>query len=226
MSTVRKEPRPSALQLCYITDRRQFPGSEGDQERRLLAKIRECAAASVEFVQLREKDLAAHALEALAHKAMAAIPAGSSTRLLVNSRIDVALACDAHGVHLPAGSLSAGEARVIWDRSGKTGAVIGVSVHSTDEAALAEANGADLALFGPVFEKDGKRNPPGLEQLRRACQRSHPAAVPMPVLALGGITLENAQLCWAAGAAGIAGIRLFQECDVAQVVSVLRALPF
>lgn len=225
MSTARRDPQPLVLHLCYITERKQFSGGDKEQGRRLLEKISECAAAGVDFVQLREKDLSPRALEELAQKAIAVIPAGSPTRLLINSRIDVALACDAHGVHLPARDLSPSEARVIWGRTGKAAAVIGASVHSADEAALAEAHGADFAVFGPVFEKDGRTNPQGLEQLRRACNRPQHADMPMPILALGGVTMENAHLCLDAGAAGIAGIRLFQEHDVAEIVRRLRALP-
>jgi thiamine-phosphate pyrophosphorylase len=224
MTTARREPQPPALRLCYITDRRQFPGGDEEQQRRLLGRISECAAAGVDFVQLREKDLSPRALEELAHKAIVVIPAGSPTRLLVNSRIDVALACGAHGVHLPAHDISPSEARVIWSRAGKAAAVIGASAHSVDEAALAEAHGADFAVFGPVFEKDGRANPQGLEQLRRACNRPQHAEMPMPLLALGGVTLGNAQLCLNAGAAGLAGIRLFQEHDVAETVRTLRSL--
>ena len=224
MTTARREPQPLVLQLCYITGRKQFPGGNEEQHHRLLEKISQCAAAGVDFVQLREKDLSPRALEELAHKAIAVIPAGSPTRLLINSRIDVALACGAHGVHLPARDLSPSQARVIWSRAGKAAAVIGASVHSVDEAAMAEAQGADFAVFGPVFEKDGRSNPQGLEQLRRACNRPQHAEMPMPVLALGGVTVENVQLCLDAGAAGIAGIRLFQEHDVNETVRRLRAL--
>jgi len=224
MSTARKEPSPGPLLLCYITDRRQFPGDEREQQLRLLEKISECAAARVDFIQLREKDLNTKALEDLARKAADAVLRGSPTRLLINSRTDVALACGAHGVHLPARDLSASEARAIWDRAGLGPAVIGVSTHSPEEVARAEAHGADFALFGPVFEKDRQGNPSGLEELRRACQRRYGSEPPMPVLALGGVTLENAQLSLDAGAAGIAGIRLFQENDVERVVSGLRAL--
>ena len=92
------------LQLYYITDRRQFAGDAHEQEQRLLAKIAECAAAGVEYIQLREKDLESRALEELALKAMAAL-GSSRTQLLINSRTDVALACGAHGVHLPANDL-------------------------------------------------------------------------------------------------------------------------
>lgn len=211
------------LQLYYITDRRQFPGDTQEQEQRLLAKIAECAAAGVEYIQLREKDLETRALEELAHKAMTAL-AGSHTQLLINSRTDVALACGAHGVHLPANDLVASEVRSIFARAGRSGPVIGVSTHSAAEVASAEAHGANFAVFGPVFEKSGSANREGLEQLRRICHRTEAAQPPMPVWALGGITLENAQQCASAGAAGIAAIRLFQQNDVHAIVKELRAL--
>jgi len=213
------------MQLCYITDRRQFPGDDKEQQLRLLEKIGECAAAGVDFIQLREKDLSPRALERLSRSAVAAIPAGSPAKVLINSRTDVALASGAHGVHLPARDIPASEARVIWDRTGKPAAVIGASVHSLEEVALAEAHGADFAVFGPVFEKDGRTSPHGLELLRQACRRPH-ADVPMPLLALGGVTLENAQRCLDAGARGIAAIRLFQDHDAAVITGALRSLGF
>jgi thiamine-phosphate pyrophosphorylase len=211
------------LQLYYITDRRQFPGDRHEQEQRLLAKIAECAAVGVRYVQLREKDLEARGLEDLARKAMGVL-SGSQTRLLINSRTDVALACGAHGVHLPWNDLSASEVRSIFARAGRTEPVIGVSTHSTAEVASAEAHGASFAVFGPVFEKSGSANHEGLEQLRRICHRAEAAQPPMPVWALGGITLENVQQCVAAGAAGIAAIRLFQKNDVHALVKKLRSL--
>lgn len=211
-----------SLQLYYITDRSQFPGDGKEQERRLLEKITECAAAGVEMIQLREKDLELRALEELALKAMAAI-GGSRTLLLINSRTDVALACGAHGVHLPANDLPASEVRAMFARVGVREPVIGVSAHSTAEVASAEAHGADFAVFAPVFEKSSAANREGLEQLRRICHRTETAQPPMPVLALGGITLENAQQCMEAGAAGIAAIRLFQQNDAHVVVKKLRA---
>jgi thiamine-phosphate pyrophosphorylase len=233
-----------ALQLYYITDRAQFPGDGKEQERRLLEKIAECAAAGVDLVQLREKDLSIRALEELARKAIAAL-GSSRTRLLINSRTDVALACGAHGVHLPASDLPASEARAIFSRASRAASAarsssttpviftpvvftpaIGVSAHSAAEVASAEAHGADFAVFAPVFEKVGEKgatvNREGLEQLRQICHRTDAAEPSMPVLALGGITLENAQLCVAAGAAGIAAIRLFQENSVDTVVKKLR----
>src|SRR5438270_12406908 len=211
------------LQLYYITDRRQLAGNAQEQEQRLLAKIAECAAAELEYIQLREKDLESRELEDLAHKAMAAIGA-SRTQLLINRRTDIALACGAHGVHLPGNDLSASEVRSIFARAGRSEPVIGVSAHSSTEVASVESHGANFAVFGPVFEKEGSANREGLEQLRQICHRTESAQPPMPVWALGGITLENAAQCAAAGAAGIAAIRLFQQNDVAVIVKELRAL--
>jgi thiamine-phosphate pyrophosphorylase len=210
-----------ALLLYYITDRPQFPGDRHEQERRLLEKIAECAAAGVDMIQLREKDLEVRALEELGHKAMAAL-AGSPSRLLINSRTDVALACGAHGVHLPANDMAASDVRAVFMRVGVSAPVIGVSTHSVAEVASAEAHGADFAVFAPVFEKAGAASRDGLEQLRRICHRTEAAQPPMPVLALGGITVENAALCVASGASGIAGIRLFQHGNVETVVRKLR----
>ena len=222
-----------SLLLYYITDRRLFPGNSPEQERQLLAKIAECAAAGVDLVQLREKDLSTRGLEDLAHKAMAVL-GGSRTRLLINSRTDIALACGVHGVHLPANDLPASEVRALMARvMADVGLpdvslqsaglpVIGVSTHSVAEVATAEAHGADFAVFGPVFEKNGAASHAGLEQLRQACHRTETAQPPIPVLALGGVTLQNARQCVEAGAAGIAGIRLFQQNDVHAIVKKLR----
>jgi thiamine-phosphate pyrophosphorylase len=215
-----------ALRLYYITDRRLFPGDAAEQERQLLAKIGECASEGVDLVQLREKDLSTHALEELASKALAAL-GSSGTRLLINSRTDVALACGAHGMHLPANDLAASEVRAIFARAGSGSPVvyvpiIGMSAHSLAEVASAEAHGADFAVFGPVFEKSGTANRDGLNQLRQICHRAEAAQPPMPVLALGGITLENTRQCIEAGGAGIAAIRLFQQNSVHAVVTQLR----
>src|SRR5215813_12578170 len=226
MSTARRETPPPAQQLCYITDRKQFPGDDEEQQLRLLEKISECAAAGVDFVQLREKDLGPRALESLSRRAVAAIPPSSPAKLLINSRTDIALASGAHGVHLPAHDIPASEARVIWDLAGKPAAVIGASVHSLEEVALAEGHGADFAIFVPVFEQDGQKNPQGLELLRQACLRLHHADVPMPLLAVGGVTLENARRCLDTGASGIAAIRLFQDHDAAMIAGALRSLRF
>jgi thiamine-phosphate pyrophosphorylase len=208
--------------LYYITDCNQFPGSRNEKEQRLLAKIGECAACGVDYIQLREKDLSVRALEALANQAVSALAGGSPTRLLINSRADVALACGAHGVHLPANDLAASEVRAIFARAGASSPVIGVSAHSMAEVSAAEMYGADFAVFAPVFEKAGEINPKGLEQLRQICHRPNITAASMPVLALGGITFANARQCLEAGARGIAAIRLVQQNDVYRVVKTLR----
>lgn len=212
------------FQLYYITDRKQFPGSQDQQEERLLEKIRECSTANIDVIQLREKDLNTRELELLAGKAMQALAAGCTTKLLVNTRIDIALAAGAHGVHLPANLLSASEARAIFARARLGRPVIAVSTHSSAEVALAEAHGADFAVFGPVFEKSGTANPAGLQRLAEVTARSQASSPPMPVLALGGVTLDNAVLCIGAGATGIAGIRLFQEGKTIETIQNLRKL--
>jgi len=196
----------------------------------LLKKIGECAAAGIEYIQLREKDLSTRELEELARKAAGAVR-GSGARLLINSKTDVALAAGADGVHMPANDLQASEVRAVFSlldqalfdqaRAGRRDPIIGVSAHSLEDALNAEAHGADFAVFAPVFEKKGLANSAGLDQLRQICHRAHAA---MPVFALGGINLKNAKLCVEAGAAGIAGIRIFQENDVQTIVSVLRKL--
>ncbi len=208
--------------LCYITDRRRFTGNAEDQKRRLLEKIAECAATGVNYVQLREKDLEARELLALARAAMLRIPRDANTRLLINSRIDVALAANAHGVHLPAHDLSASDARAIFGMAANIHAVIGVSTHTAKEVAYAEAHGADFAVFGPVFEKENRSVNNGLESLKLACQRPR-VGTAMPLLALGGITVENADQCTQAGVAGVAGIRLFQEKPAKEIVGILSS---
>lgn len=215
----------------YITDRRQFPGTPEEQRARLLAKIAEASRAGVDLIQLREKDLPAHDLEILAREAVCLVRKNSGanrTRLLINSRVDIAIAAGADGVHLRSDDMAASEARVIFSKAGVDKPVIGVSCHSLSEVRLAEAHGADFAVFAPVFEKSGAPGH-GLAALRAACGRvASPgieAAVPagaMPVLALGGVTQENANACLEAGAAGIAAIRLFQENDIARVIEKIN----
>jgi thiamine-phosphate pyrophosphorylase len=208
----------------------QLADEEPNRRRRLLDKIAEAASAGVDYIQLRERDLTIRELESLAAETVARLR-GTKTRLLINSRIDVALAVKADGVHLRSHDLTASEARAIWVKStGRTGCLIGVSCHSLNEVLSAEGHGADFVVFGPVFGKQASdHSPVGVEALAAVTRRGAPAdkkveagqSLRMPVIALGGVTLENAHACVEAGAAGVAGIRLFQDNDVAQVIARL-----
>jgi thiamine-phosphate pyrophosphorylase len=232
---------PGGCLLYYITDRKAFPGNELERRRRLLEKIAEAALSGIDYIQLREKDLSPRELESLSREAAGAIhdarklapaPRPLTPALLINSRTDIALAVGADGVHLRSDDVSPQEVRQMWESAAvfptlrkarrvgqpETSPVIGVSCHSPAEVAQAAANGADFAIFAPVFEKKDApgAQPSGLPQLEQACGAN------LPVLALGGVTLDNARSCLDAGSAGIAAIRLFQENDIAQVVRALR----
>jgi thiamine-phosphate pyrophosphorylase len=237
--------------LYYITDRNAFPGNKPSRHRRLLEKIAEAARAGVDYIQLREKDLTARELESLAREAMSLIARqrsegrGVKTTFLINSRVDIGLADGADGVHLRSDDIAPQEVRAIWrqkyvgttdlgssataptasGRPSPKDPLIGVSCHSPEEVAQAAASGASFVVFAPVFEKVTREkryapetHPAGLAMLEQACR------VDIPVLALGGVTLSNARSCLEAGAAGIAGIRLFQENEVGNVAEALRKL--
>jgi thiamine-phosphate pyrophosphorylase len=152
----------------------------------------------VEMIQIRAKQLSARDLDALVRTLLRV---ARNTSVLVNTRTDVALACGAHGVHLPAGSMSPETIR----RIAPAEFLIGVSCHTLDELQAAEREGADFAVYGPVFPSVTKSlSPIGIEAFREAV-----ASVQLSVYALGGVTAENAPQCIQAGAAGVAGISLF-----------------
>lgn len=215
----------------YITDRTQFPGDEPTRRRTLLAKIAEAAGSAVDYIQLREKDLSTKELEQLAREAVHVIQTLRTenrelrTRLLINSRTDVALAVGADGVHLRSDDVSPHDVRKAIKLAGHKPRATGhfsiaVSCHAPAHVVRAESEGADFAVFAPVFEKREcpGAQPTGLAALQQACQSN------LPVLALGGITLQNAASCLEAGAAGIAAIRLFQENRIEDIVRALRLL--
>ncbi|MGH9528810.1 MAG: thiamine phosphate synthase [Terriglobales bacterium] len=219
--------------LYYITDRSQFAGDETSRRRKVLEKVAEAAKWGVDFIQLREKDLFPRELVALAQEAIQLIRknSGTPTQLLINSRTDIAIAAGARGVHLRSVDISPKDVREIWSGSTVQSSaipVITVACHNIDNVIRAATDGAGFALFGPVFEKrvsekrkesqslTANATPTGLDLLREACLQE------IPVIALGGVTSENARRCTDAGAAGVAGIRLFQENPVGDVVQALH----
>ena len=182
----------------YITDRKQLGGS-----RALLDCIARNLGDRVDMIQIREKDLRPRELAELVSAALR-LPNPGGAKILVNERIDVALASGAHGVHLPGSSPAPSKLRSVVP----TGFVFGVSCHQREEVVTAEQEGADFLVFGPVFAPISKATfapPRGIDELHAVAM-----SVSIPVLALGGITHDNASLCVDAGASGVAGISLFQ----------------
>ncbi|MGA8186195.1 MAG: thiamine phosphate synthase [Terriglobia bacterium] len=186
------------IHLCYITDR------HGLASLPLHSHLQAVAEAGVDLIQLREKDLACRDMLAMAKSAVE-VGRRTNTRIVVNDRLDMAIAAGAHGVHLGGQSAPPEAVRRHVDKD----FLVGVSCHSMEEALKAEAGGADYILLGPVFDTPSKRpyGPPlGLSKLSEVANR-----IRIPVLALGGITVEKVRPCLEAGATGIAGIRLFQD---------------
>jgi thiamine-phosphate pyrophosphorylase len=206
--------------ICYVTDRKSL--GESESGRGVLGRIRAATAAGVDWVQIREKDLPGRELLALTREAVAA--GGGATQVIMNDRVDVALAAGATGVHLGRESIRARDV-VRWCRGGHAPAdfLVGVSCHSLEEAREAESAGAAYIFFGPVFDTPSKREmgePQGIARLAEICR-----GVAIPVLAIGGVSEVNAAECIRAGAAGIAAIRMFQEAgDVAVIKDVVERL--
>jgi len=177
--------------LYLITDRHQTMG------RPLVAVVRQALEGGVRTVQLREKDLSSRELFKLAEE-LRLITSQYGARLLINDRVDIALAIDADGVHLGAASQPVSTARRLLGPQ----RLIGYSAHSVPQAAQAAAEGADFVTFGPVFFTPSKSDygePLGVDQLRSASE-----ALTIPVFALGGVKRENIAQVMAAKAHGIA----------------------
>ena len=195
---------PTQPLLYLITDRQQFNPHPRLAWQAQLDIIARAAQAGCQLIQIREKDLSASKLsEFVAAALILARPFG--TKVLVNDRLDVALATGADGVHLRASSLPAAVVR----RYVPANFLLGVSTHSLAEAQEAEASGADFLVCGPVYPTPSKFKygaPLGLHRFAEICDK-----VTLPVLALGGINLDNFSACLAQRAAGIASISLFNN---------------
>jgi thiamine-phosphate pyrophosphorylase len=231
------DPRPDSKPiLCYVTDRRSLQVSpQSDLIAPLLDKIELAAAAGVDWIQVREKDLTGKQSVLLLRDALNRVSKLTSqslgatrmpARILVNDRLDVALATQAGGLHLGENSLPVEEVKrlLLSASAAQTLArdfILGVSCHSLEAAKSAASSGANYIFFGPVFATPSKAafgSPQGLDRLAAVCN-----SVNIPVLAIGGITLANASSCVSAGASGIAAIRLFQDsADPTSVVPGLR----
>ena len=197
----------------------------------LLEKIERAVAAGVDWIQLREKDLTGKQCSALTRKALLRVSEQSSrtpsvARIIVNGRLDAALAQQAGGIHLGEHSLRVEDAKrmLAADHLSQTlppGLLVGVSCHSLEAARSAVSAGADYIFFGPIFPTPSKTAfgaPQGLDRLSEVCD-----SVTIPVLAIGGVTPENMPACLSAGASGIAAIRLFQDSpDLPTTVNALR----
>lgn len=203
-----------------ITDRSLFAVDSSDRFGALIARCVQLAQSGVDLLQVREKDLPPEKLAELSRRLLAAVrAAGGAMRVLINSRVDLALSIGADGVHLSSapGQASPDAIRLEYRRVGLPEPFVSVSCHSLDEARRAREMRASAVLFGPVFGKtvSGEQvvAPAGLGALRSACLE----AGEMPVLALGGVTPDRVQSCLDAGAAGVAAIRMFLTGDLERI---------
>lgn len=192
--------------ICMITDGSLRMGRRADA---LLAHVGAAARAGVDLVQIREHALDDRTLLHVVGQCLDAVR-GTRARVIVNDRLDVALAAGAHGVHLKSQSVPAPRARMI----APSGFLVGRSIHSPDEAGAMGAS-VDYLMFGTVFETTSKpgRGPAGCAALGAAV-----GATPVPVLAVGGVTVDNAVEVARTGAAGVAAIGLFSSLDTPSVV--------
>lgn len=188
------------LRLCLVTDRTQTRGRE------LVAVVDECLAAGLPAVQVREKDLGAGDLAFLCRR-LRPLTLDRGALLIVNDRVDVALAVGADGVQRTHASLPVEDIRALVDKRLRVGA----SVHSLEEAVEAQVKGADWVVFGPVYDTVSKRAwgpPQGPARLERVA-----AALRIPVIAIGGVTPGRVREVRGTGARGVAVISAILDTD-------------
>ena len=195
----------------------EMTGPASPEFQEILKQISAAVEAGIDLIQIREKQLSARVLFELTESAVE-IARGTSSRVLVNDRADIAAGAGASGVHLTTGSL---DPEIIRKSFGDS-LLIGASTHSLAEARRARGQGAHFVVFGPVFQTASKDNfgpPRGLEKLSGvACELTG-----FPVLALGGVSEANTESCFKAGASGIAAIGLFsQAADLKRLAAVMR----
>ena len=197
--------------ICMVTARQL---SSPDADRSLVDRVRMAARSGVHLVQLRQPDYETWALTRLVEQAVDAVR-GTRARVLVNDRLDIALAGGAHGVHLRGDSSPASRVRAF----APAGFIVGRSVHSAEEARqVAREGGLDYLIFGTVFSTPSKPDQPGtgIAPLAEAC-----VAIPLPVLAIGGMSEDRLGVVASSGAAGFAAINLFADRDPASLVSIV-----
>jgi thiamine-phosphate pyrophosphorylase len=201
--------RPIAM---MVSDRRQYGADEGIARSRLVEVTHRAAIAGVDLIQIRERDLEASDLMALAVDARRAV-AGTACKVLVNDRVDVALAATIDGVHLPAAAVSSDRVREIVP----PGFLVGRSVHDDEE--IAEDEAADYLVFGTVFPSASKPTGYPVSGVKGLSARI--ARTTRPVLAIGGVTVDRLEEIARAGAAGIAAIGLFATATDAELRTIV-----
>lgn len=206
-------PSPPILYLITRGVSTEATSPDAPEFNNILQQIAAAVDAGIDFVQIREKQMTARALFELTERAVA-LTRGTNTRILVNDRADIAAGACADGVHLTTQSI---DVAIIRQKFGEE-FLIGASTHTLTEAVTARDQGADFVVFGPVYETPSKRlygSPVGLGKLEEVTRTLEG----FPLLALGGISIDNAKDCLEAGAAGIAGISLFGDAGSLQRVA-------
>jgi thiamine-phosphate diphosphorylase len=200
--------------ICMVTARAP---STPESDRALVGRIGAAARAGVHLVQIREPDFSGCDLLRLVDAAVLAVE-GTRARVLVNDRLDVALAAGAHGVHLRSDSVAASRVRAVAPPA----FLIGRSVHSPEEAErVARDGGLDYLIFGTVFSTSSK---PGVDAAGAGPLGAVCAAVTLPVLAIGGMAPERLDAVAESGAAGLAAISLFADGPLDAFETLVRRI--